>query len=195
MEESKDIFTKEELHQHIKSAVNKLGPNFTKEQKIEYAKILVKIFEKGMQPKEALNITDNEMAQIYSFAFHEFSAGKFAEARELFKMLYTLEPSNADFAIALGICHHRLKDFDYALQLYMVATLLDPETPVPLFYAYDCFMQTGNEMGAGMMLCNVIKKASADPKYARIKMDAQLRLELLESKINQELAAKKEKSS
>lgn len=185
----------EELREHIKSAVRKLGPEVSKQQKIDHGKLLVNIFEKGMSPKEAMEISDEEIAQIYSFAYHQFSAGKFEEARELFKMLLTLEPINADFATALGVCHHRLKDYEYAVQCYMLATLFDAENPVPLFYAYDCFTNLGNEFAAGAMLCNVIKLAGDKPEYEHIKNDAQLRLDQLEKKIINDQAEKKKTPS
>lgn len=193
--EDSNSLSREELHKYIKSAVNKLGSEFSKEQKIEHGKLLVKIFEKGMTPKEAMNISDEELAQIYSFAYHKFSIGKFEEARELFKMMLNLEPLNNDFAIALGVCHHRLKDFEYAIPCYMLASTLQPKDPVPLFYAYDCFMKLNNEFAAGMMLCNVVKKAEEDSKYEHIKNDAQIRLDQLQKKILEDQVEKKEKSS
>lgn len=184
--------SKDELHQHIKSAVSKLGPNVSKEEKIEHGKILVKIFEKGMLPKEAMNISDEEIAQLYSFAYHQFSEGKYEDARELFKMMLSLEPLNPDFATALGVCHHRLKDFEYALQCYMLATMAAPDNPVPLFYAYDCFMNLNDEVCAGIMLCNVIAKAGNETKYEHIKSDAQIRLDQLQKKLVEDQAEMKD---
>lgn len=174
--------TPDKLHSYIKAAVNKLGPDFSKEEKIEHGKLLVKIFEKGMSPKEAMKISDEEIAQIYSFAYNQFSLGKFEDARELFKMLMTLD-LNADFATALGVCHHRLKDYEYATNCYMLASFLDPKNPVPLFYAYDCYINLNDEFSAGVMLCNVITKAGEEAIYENIKNDAQMRLDQLQKKI------------
>jgi len=186
---NEDTISREELHGHIKSAVSKLGSKLSKEEKSEHAKLLVNIFEKGMTPKEAMKISDQEMAQIYSYAYHQFSGGKYEEARELFKMLLTLEPQNSNFATALGVCHHRLKAYEYALYCYMLSSVLAPTDPVPLFYAYDCFMNTNDEVSAGVILCSVIARAGDQPQYAQIKADAQLRLEPLQKKIVEGQAA------
>ena len=48
----------EQLRGFIKEAISKLGPEISKEQKKEYGKLLVKIYEKGMTPKEAMEITN-----------------------------------------------------------------------------------------------------------------------------------------
>jgi type III secretion system low calcium response chaperone LcrH/SycD len=179
---TEEDITPDKIHGYIKEAVKKLGPEFSKEEKIEHGKLLVKIFEKGMTPKEAMQISDEEVAQIYSFAYNQFTLGKFEDARELFKMLLTLE-LNGDFATALGICHHRLKDYEYAIHCYMLASFLDSTNPVPLFYAYDCFMNLNDEFSAGVMLCNVITKAEGQPNYENIKNDAQMRYDQLQKKI------------
>lgn len=175
----------EEMREYIKSAVNKLGPKFSKEEKKEHGRLLVKIFEQGMSPKEAMNISDEEIAQLYSFAFHKFSTKKYEEARELFKMLLSLEPFNKYFSTALGVCHHKLKDFEYALHCYMLGFLLDPNNPVNLFYAYDCYLNLKDEVPAAIMLSNVIARAGDQPAYAQIKKHAEMLLEPLQQKIIQ----------
>ena len=187
--------TKETLHEYIKLAVNKMGPEFTKEQKKEHAKLLVKIFEKGMSPREAMEISDAELAEIYSFAYHKFSSGNYAEAKDLFKIMFSLDPLNSDFATALGVCFHKLKEYDQAINCYMMGDLLEPESPVCLFYAYDCYMNLQNEVCAGIMLCNVIAKAGDQPAYTHIKEDAQMRLDLLQKKIVDDQASTTIKSS
>jgi type III secretion system low calcium response chaperone LcrH/SycD len=185
----------EELHNYIKTTINKVAPQLTKDEKKEHAKLLVKIFEKGMSPKQAMNISDEEMAQIYSFAYHHFGGGKYNEAREMFKMMLMLDPANSDFATSLGICHHRLKDFELALPCYMLAAFLEPTNPVCLFYAYDCYVNLKDDMCAAVMLGNVVARAGNEAPYANIKKDAQARLDALMKKIADEKEAGNEKPS
>lgn len=185
---AKDIITSESLREMIKSTVKKMGPQFSKEQKKEHAKLLLKIFEQGMSPREAMGIADQEIAQIYSYAYHLFSSGKYPEAKELFKMLLTLEPTHAGFATALGVCHHRLKEYEMALECYMLSAALNGSDPVPLFYAYDCCSNLKDPIPAGIMLCNVISRAGDQPLYAKIKERAQLLLDELQKQIIQQQA-------
>lgn len=188
---NEEKISSDELHGFIKSAVSQLGQNLSKDEKTKHAKLLVDIFEKGMSPKEAMKISNQEIAQIYSFAYHQFAGGKYDEARELFKMLLTLEPQNSEFATALGVCHHRLKDYEYAISCYMLSALLDPKSPVAMFYAYDCYMNMNEEVAAGIMLCNVISRAGEQQQYAQIKADAQLRLDPLQKKLAEDEVSEK----
>lgn len=171
------------LRDMIKEAVLQLGPTVSKEQKQEHARLLVKIFEKGMTPKEAMNLSSQELGYLYSYAYSLFGAKKYKEAAELYKLLFILDPTYPDFATALGVCYHQLKDYQNALNAYMTAAVLDPTNPVPLFYAYDCFINVKERASAGIMLCNTIAKCGSDPKYAKIKERAQLLLDNLEKEL------------
>jgi type III secretion system low calcium response chaperone LcrH/SycD len=142
-----------------------------------------------MSPREAMEITDEQMMQLYSYAYHLFSTAKYEEARELFKMMLNLDPLNTDFATALGVCHHRLKSYDNAITSYMLAAFLDEDNPVPLFYAYDCYMNLKQDIPACMMLSNVVARAADQTAYAQVKQDAQMRLEQLQAKILEDQAA------
>jgi type III secretion system low calcium response chaperone LcrH/SycD len=180
---NEELISSEELHGYIKTAVNKAGHHLSKEEKKEHAKLLLQIFEKGMSPKQAMKISDEEMAQIYSFAYHHFNSGKYSDAREMFKLMLMLDPLNIDFATSLGICHHRLKNFDLALPCYMLAAFLDIKNPVCYFYAYDCYVNLKDELSAAIMLGNVIARAGNEAVYAHIKNDAQARLDPLLKKL------------
>jgi type III secretion system low calcium response chaperone LcrH/SycD len=184
-----ETLSQEKVRESIKSVVTQMGPNISKDEKKEHAKLLVKIFEQGISPKEAMKVTDREIAEIYSFAYHKFSSEQYEEAKELFKMLLTLEPGNAEFATALGVCYHRLKDYNNALTCYMLNTILAPEDPIALFYAYDCLINLKDEASAAMMLSNVIARAGDQKKYEKIKEDAKKIYERLEQKLINETGA------
>jgi type III secretion system low calcium response chaperone LcrH/SycD len=171
------------VRQVIKSALIKMGDQATKEQKVELAKMLTLVFEQGKTPREAMKITEVELSHLYSAAFQLFSSGKFVEAREMFKMLITLEPYEPGFSVSLGACHHHLKDYEYALQAYLLASKLAPEDPVPLFYAYDCYKTLKDIPAAAIMLSNVVAKAGDNPVYAKVKERAAILLDELEKEI------------
>jgi type III secretion system low calcium response chaperone LcrH/SycD len=179
-----------DIRAYIKSAVNSLGPTVSKEEKKEHAKLLVKIFEQGMAPKDAMKISNDEIACLYSYAYQVFAKEQFKEAREYFKTLLKLDPFNSDFALALGITHHRLKDYEYALHCYMLSALLAQENPLPLFYAYDCFMNLKQDAAAAVMLSNAIVRSGDQPKYAKVKLDAQALFDQLHNKLVPQKTAK-----
>lgn len=175
--------TSDIVRQLIKDTVLKMGPTVPKEQKLELAKVLTKVFEQGMSPREAMKISETELAQLYSYAYQMFTTGKYLEARELFKMLLTLEPGEAGFALSLGACHHHLGHYEHALDAYMLASALTPADPIPLFYAYGCYLNLKDLPAAGVMLSNVVAKAGDTPQYAKLKERAVMLLEGLEKQL------------
>lgn len=168
----------------VKMAVSKMGPQYTKEEKIAQAKIMLKVFEQGIPPRDAMNIPEEEIARMYSFAYSLFNTGQYANARELFKMLIMFDPFNQGFASALGVCHHRLQDYKNGARCYMLAAALDDTDPLPLFYAYDCFDNLKEKTSAAVMLCNVIARAADNPKFAKLKERAQLLLTALDKQLS-----------
>lgn len=158
-----------ELRKAIKDAVSKMGPDVSLEEKKENAKVLVKIFEKGMTPKQAMNISDEDLSVIYSYAYHLFNSGKYLEACELFKMLVVVEPTEGGFLSALGACYHKLEDYETSMLMYMMHAQLCPFDPVPLFYCYDCFTRMNNPEGAYTMLYAASERAKDQPQYVKLK--------------------------
>lgn len=175
------LFSKEQLHQYIKESIIKTSPNKPKEEKQKEARLMLKIFEEGQMPGDAMGISIKERAILYKYAHTQFSSGKYLEAREAFKLLLFFEPDQPSFATSLGVCHHRLQQYDLALACYMLAASLDPSDPVPFFYAYDCFVHKNDQAAAGIMLCSSIKRAGDVPQYAALKQRAEGMVAALES--------------
>lgn len=181
--EEEALIDSETVRKAIKATVSKMGPNVSKEEKIEQAKVLAKIFEQGMSPKEAMDISDEDIANLYQASFYYFETGKFRDACELFKFLCILDPMESEFSTALGTCYHRMKEYDNAIRSYMQSAFINPRDPVPLFYCFDCYLNLKDPVSAGIMLCNVIARAGDDPKYAKIKEKASLMMPAIEKEV------------
>lgn len=173
----------ESVKEMVKKAVMKLGPQVSKEDKQEHAKILMRIFDKGMLPKDAICLSKRDMSQLYTYAYYLFNSGKYPQAREMFKLLLALDPSEVGFATALGICYHREKNYKFALTAYLRSYLQDPFDPLPLFYGYDCAIKMDSEPVALMLLKKTIEAAGDQTKFAAIKERAQLIYDGLEPKV------------
>lgn len=186
-----DAMESDEVREKIMKVVNAHGGAMTKEQKKDYAKFLYKIFNEGMSPKEAMGIPEAQIAIIARNAYNFFVSGHYREASDLFEILQTLEPTKAFFAISLGVCYHRMKNFEKALTNYIKATVFDVKDPVPFFYAYDCCLNLKNEILALMMIRNAIARAGDEPKYAMLKQKAALIEQELDKKVHEERAQKK----
>lgn len=172
----------------VKDAVSSLGPEYSKEDKLTQAKLLMKIVTEGKTPREILKLSDEDICHLYSFANSLFNSGKYDEARVLFRMLYMYDPLQTDFTMALAVCHHKLKEYDKALNLYKEAGQRDLLNPLPSFYAYDCCCHLGVFVAAGVMLCQTIARCD-EPKYDKLKHKAELLLEQLGKDIAEKKAA------
>lgn len=180
-----------EMREMVKQVVNKVGNNLPKEQKMEQAKMLIKIFEEGMTPKEALGVTDGEIARIYCYAYRLFSAGLYQQAKNAFEALQSLEPFRNEFSLSLGVCHHRLQEYEKAIECYVRAGMLDKADPVPFFYAYDCLLRLDNDVLAYTLLLNSIKRAGDRPAYKVLVEKGNIIAEGLKKRIDERLAKEK----
>lgn len=181
--EKDEELTSEVIRKLIKSVVSKMGPKYTAEEKKEHAKLLLKIFERGLEPYEAMKLTEQDMAQIYLFSYRLFNTGKYAEACEVFKMLTTLAPLEPGFITSLGVCYHKMKEYEKAIRCYITGAFLDTEDPTALFYAYDCYINLQDKVCAGIMLSNALTRCGENPKYAKLKQRTSGLLEVLEKEI------------
>lgn len=172
-----DALPPDVMRELIKLVVNENMADATKDKKKEQAKLLSKVFEKGMSPREALGMTDAQFAELYSYAYYLFGQKKYNESKELFKFLSTLDPKNTDFFISIGVCYHQLKDYEGALTFYLMANGLNAEDPLPSFYAYDCYMNLKLALFAGLSLCDAIGRCGDLPKYAKLKQRAEFLLQ------------------
>ncbi|MBA3816320.1 MAG: SycD/LcrH family type III secretion system chaperone [Parachlamydiaceae bacterium] len=166
-----------DIREAIKNTASKMGKDVPVEEKKEHAKVLIKIFEKKMTPMQAMNISEEEISVIYSYAYQLFNTGKYAEACELFKMLYVLNPGQEGFATSLGACYHKMEDYETASLMYLIDAQLNPFDPVSAFYCYDCFMHMNNPEGAYIMLDVVVKRADGQPQFEKIQDKAEALLD------------------
>lgn len=181
----KQAIPQEEFRSMIKTEISQVKGSA--DIKKDIGKALVKIFERGTPPKEALGLTDLDISEMYCYGFTLFSSGKYTEAREIFKLLIQFCPEESDFYICLGVCHHRLKAYQLACACYMGANQLNPSNPVPLFYAYDCCLNVEDPYSAAIMLANGLVQCGNDPKYAKMKEKGKLQLEALEKQLGEKI--------
>lgn len=168
------IVSHEFLVDTIKKALAQLGPQHSKEEKVRLGKMLLDVLESGKTPLEAMGIPDKEIGPIYVVAYNLFVAGKYQEAMGHFKVLCSLDPTRVSFAMALGTCYHKLKDYMQAAILYLRAGSFDAVDPLPFYYAYDCFVNLKDYGSATVVLSEAIRRCGDVPKFQPMKEKAQL---------------------
>lgn len=179
-----------EIREKIKLIVNRMGTGLSKEEKMKHAKLLIQIFEEGMLPKEAMGISDAEIAQIYCYAYRLFSSGLYKDARGLFEILQSIDPDKSYFSLSLGVCLHKMQEYEKAVTSYIRAALFNQEDPVPYFYAYDCYINLKSDLLAYLMIKNAIKRAGNNPKYAALKAKAEILADTVRKRIDAQKEAK-----
>lgn len=188
---SEENLTPELIRELIKSVISTMGPQYTAEEKKEHAKLLLKIFEKGMDPYQALKLSQEDIGYLYLVAYRLFNAGKYKEACEAFKMLTFLVPSNAGYYTSLGVCYHKMNQHEAATKCYLGASCADLTDPVPLFYCYDCYLNMKDIISAGIVLSNAVARCGDNPRYAKLKGRASLLLEGIKKEITEKHAPQK----
>ena len=130
--------------------------------KVKLKEVLTKVAAEEMSLKDALGFNQNFIATIYLTAFNLYQSGKFNESLEIFQVLRTLEPKDPKYSLGIGACFQKLKSYEDAIPFYIAASILEPTSPLPYYYASDCFLKLGNKYGALAMLKMMVPNLSED---------------------------------
>lgn len=149
--------------------------------------LLTAALNKGIMPKQALQLGDDTMEAIYSQAYTLYNQGRYKEASYIFRMLMLLDYATPKYPMGLAACQHRQKDYKSAANIYLLCGTLEPTNPLPHYHAADCYMQLNYSMMALFSLGLAIKAAGTQPQYAIIKERASLMREALKKQIKEEI--------
>ena len=113
---------------------------------------LASIGEAVMEGKATLaavqGITNEDLEAVYGVAHGLYSAGRYADALDLFRFLVLHAHVTGRYWFGLGACQQMLGDTAGALKSYGMAALFDPaEAEVPL-RAAECFLKLGDRVNA-----------------------------------------------
>lgn len=137
-----------------------------------------------------LRASEKSMERLYERGFILYKAGKFQDALSHFSILSIADPDNAKYIFGQAACHHMLHEYKKAIELYTVASIVEPGSPLPFYYSSDCFLKMHDPFGALISL-DVGLKQSHDIKYAKFIE----RMESMVKKLEHELSEKKVQSS
>ena len=167
----------------IKTTLHQSLKNFSAEEIEKCEELMNKVYLEGMPLKDAMELNDNFISYLYDFAYNLFMSGKFADARLLFEFLHRLEEDNVTYIMAIAACFHRENRYQEAIEMYTVASLLDPESYMPFHHMSDCFIQMNQPGAAIMMLVQVIKRTKGNASLEMIQQRAEMSIESLKSEL------------
>ncbi len=137
-----------------------------------------------------LRASERTQEIAYERGYILYNAGKFEEAISYFSVLMSADPGNVKYIFACAASHHMLQNYKKAIELYTFAGVVDPESPLPFYYASDCFIKMHDPFGA-LIILDVGLKRSHHVKYGKIIE----RMESMVKHLEQELGEKKSESS
>lgn len=144
-----------------------------------------KMFKQGMLPKDAIGLNNNILESVYAQAYRLYNTGKYIEAVHLFRILIMMNALEPKYMLGLAACFHMLKEYENAIQTYMMCCTIDPHNPVPHYHSSDCFIQMKDYLSAMLSLELAISTAGDKPEYAKMKERAQLSLDSLKKQTSE----------
>jgi len=149
----------------------------------ETLEAMYKGIEKGIMPKQMLNVGDDTIEGIYTQAYMLYNQGKFQDAGYLFVVLMLLDPNQSKFHLGSAACLHRLGKYEKAAQVYLLSSSLDQANPLPHFHAADCYIKLKALPLAQMCLKNAIACCGEKKEFELVKERATLMLGALDEEM------------
>lgn len=145
---------------------------------------LVKIFEEGLMPGEALGFSQNFLDRVYKFAYSLYQRRKIEEATELFKWLKSMDPNEEKYVIALMHCFMLQKKWIGAVTMQVELAYRHPENPYPYVTMCECLLEANDISGAMVAIRSAIIRAGDKPEYAKDKEKWQMTYEFILAQLN-----------
>jgi type III secretion system low calcium response chaperone LcrH/SycD len=134
--------------------------------------------------------SDADLEKLYEKGYLLYNAGKYQDAIPFFEMLMSIHPKEPKYLMAVGACHHMMKNLDIAYQFYLLVSMVDPDTPIPFYHATDCLMKMKQPFLALVQIEMGLKRSEGKPEYKMIHD----RMAAMGRKLKRELTRKMEES-
>ena len=90
------------MREIIKNVVNENKVGLTPEELKREEEAMIKIFEMGFFPAEALGFSQEFLDYVYKYAYVLYQQNKIEEASQLYRWLKLMDPSDLIYTIALN---------------------------------------------------------------------------------------------
>src|SRR5215203_1363856 len=92
----------------IRKAVEEMGAKLAPDVKAQIKAAFENITKKGESMKDVLGLSEKVTEGIYGQAYRLYSAGKYKEASQLFRLLIVLNGMEGKYPMGLAACFHML---------------------------------------------------------------------------------------
>ena len=161
--------SKLDINAAIDKAISLLGNSFPKEVLDKQKKLFRDMHEKQLLPYEAMNLNTDVMEFIYDSAYRLYNSGNYDRAKPTFLVLHSLDPLEPKYVLGLAASHHKLEEYETAIEWYMKLVFLDMLSPLAFYHAADCYIKLKRYREAILMLNGVIKRCGDQAEFSEIK--------------------------
>ncbi|MEB0140384.1 MULTISPECIES: type III secretion system translocator chaperone SicA [unclassified Undibacterium] len=106
----------------------------------ETAKLIVEAVENGATLKDLYGISDEMMDKLYALAYDFYSNGRLDDAEKFFRFLCIYDFNNSQYLMGLAAVAQLKKNYQKAIDLYVLAFALAKNDYGPVFYTGQCHM-------------------------------------------------------
>lgn len=177
--------------QEIYNDMNKLGESYSEEIDKSLETVANNIFQGGLTPQEALNISPKRLEALYAQGYHLFNTGNYIKAGKIFALLCVVAQTDPRFYMANAASLHKQGRFEEAMQNYGMAASYDPLNPIPMYHAVDCAMEIGDEVTAAVLLEIVISRCQDKEEFSLIKQRCTILRDLVIKDLNEKGSVEK----
>lgn len=108
-------------------------------QKLQDRNALQEELQAGKSLGELVSFSEEAMQHFYEAAYQLYQSGRDKEAADAFFFLCTLHPAVQVYWLGLGMAEQCLNRFEEALSAYAMASLLEPQDPLPYYHSAACY--------------------------------------------------------
>lgn len=146
-------------------------------------KVFIDMIKNGKKVYEAMGFSKEMLESMYGNGYRIYQAGRYEEAIAQFKMLMLLDSNDTRFSLGLAASFQKAGKFSEAVELYHMAAKLDKSSPMPYYYAAECYRQLG-ELEIGIIALNwALERCGESKDYTVLKDRILIMRESLTSKI------------
>ncbi|MGA8165359.1 MAG: SycD/LcrH family type III secretion system chaperone [Waddliaceae bacterium] len=143
-------------------------------KKLDDTEWLKKELAKGKTAKEILQLTDKMMAEFYDAAHELYEHEYYGGAGNAFMFLVTLNPTNPEYWLGLGMSMQKCGQYEDAIHAYEMAAFYKFDSPIPYFYLAKCLFAVQDGISALQALDLALEFAADQAEFAELRQQAML---------------------